>query len=60
MRRGNREWWAGNADLPIGPFCDANREIGVPGLKPHLQTGADAGGRGDRSPGEQAGEIEKI
>ncbi len=49
---------AGNANLPIGGFRDANREIGVPGLKADFQAGADAGWWRHRSSGEQAGEIQ--
>ena len=51
---------AGNANLPIGDFRDANREIGVPGLKAHFQAGAYAGWRRDCSSREQAGEIQHV
>ena len=44
----------GNADLrsAVAAFANANREIGVPGLKADLQAGADAGWRRDRGSGE--------
>ena len=52
MDQGNRVSRPGNANLPIGAFRDANREIGVPGLKADLQAGADAGRGGHGGSGK--------